>query len=189
MARDQHPSSELNSKIPPKSIRREALARFPIFRGLDACNPVVKGLLRNRYASAVICCAQNERPLQGLAGELDWQLQGALSRMIRWGRITGEKGECVLFPIRAPQASFAKNPAPPSERIFQLILLGIGPTARPGERHSLPVESLSLLRSNLKRLSLPLIGVSLSDFGLSSEAENSQKLTQLFQGVALCIEN
>ncbi len=39
-----------------------------------------------------------ERPLQGLAGYVDWRLCGALSRAIRGGLFGAERGEALLLP-------------------------------------------------------------------------------------------
>lgn len=42
----------------------------------------------------------DERPLQGLAGYIDWRLCGALSRILLEGRFVGEFGDALLFPVR-----------------------------------------------------------------------------------------
>lgn len=41
---------------------------------------------------------EDERPLEGLAGFVDWRLCGALSRLIRRGFFTGKKDEKLLLP-------------------------------------------------------------------------------------------
>jgi len=41
---------------------------------------------------------EEERPLTGLAGLVDWRLSGRLSRMIRSGLLTGAPGEALLTP-------------------------------------------------------------------------------------------
>ena len=42
--------------------------------------------------------AQDERPLQGLAGLVDWRLSGGVSRLLKKAWITGEVAEHVLTP-------------------------------------------------------------------------------------------
>jgi Cytosol aminopeptidase family, N-terminal domain len=42
--------------------------------------------------------AEDERPLTGLAGLVDWRLSGRLSRMIRAGLVIGAAGEALLTP-------------------------------------------------------------------------------------------
>jgi hypothetical protein len=60
----------------------------------------------------------DERPLRGPAGLLDWRLNGAISREIKNGRITGRFKETIIIPssgrIRSPK----------------ILLIGLGPAAR-----------------------------------------------------------
>jgi Cytosol aminopeptidase family, N-terminal domain len=42
--------------------------------------------------------SEDERPLTGLAGLVDWRLSGRLSRMIRAGLVLGAAGEALLTP-------------------------------------------------------------------------------------------
>jgi Cytosol aminopeptidase family, N-terminal domain len=42
--------------------------------------------------------SEDERPLTGLAGLVDWRLSGRLSRMIRAGLVIGAEGEALLTP-------------------------------------------------------------------------------------------
>src|SRR5687768_12827014 len=43
---------------------------------------------------------EDERPLRGALGLLDWRMCGAISRLIVRGRARGALGETVLIPIR-----------------------------------------------------------------------------------------
>ncbi len=61
-----------------------------------------------------------DRPLQGLAGFLDWRLCGAISRAIRTGTFDGADGEALLLPSAgriAPGRVFcfglSREPLPP----------------------------------------------------------------------------
>jgi hypothetical protein len=58
---------------------------------------------------------EDERPLRGSAGILDWRLNGAISREILKGRITGKFKETVIIPskqrIQSPK----------------ILLIGLGP--------------------------------------------------------------
>jgi hypothetical protein len=58
---------------------------------------------------------QDERPLRGVLGMVDWRLCGFLSRMIIRGRIHGFLGEAVLVPGR------------PHLNVDKLFLFGLGP--------------------------------------------------------------
>ena len=61
---------------------------------------------------------EDERPLRGPAGLLDWRLNGAISREIINGRITGRFKETVIIPsngrIQSPK----------------ILLIGLGPAVR-----------------------------------------------------------
>jgi len=59
---------------------------------------------------------EDERPLRGPGGLLDWRLSGMLSQLILRGRVTGAAGETVLIPAR---------PKLPFEKLF---LFGLGPS-------------------------------------------------------------
>lgn len=64
----------------------------------------------------VIACGvyEDRRPLEGLAGLLDWRLAGLLSRLAKRRLVLGAPGELVLVPGR-PKLPFDK-----------LLLLGLG---------------------------------------------------------------
>jgi hypothetical protein len=66
----------------------------------------------------VVTFFRDERPLRGAAGLVDWRLCGRLSRLIKQGRMRGERGETLLMP--------------PGRRLpfRRLILFGLG-TASP----------------------------------------------------------
>ena len=66
---------------------------------------------------AVLPYFEDERPLQGLAGLVDWRTSGRLSSLIREGFCTGRAGEAVLMPGRRTL---------PMRR---LVLLGLGPSS------------------------------------------------------------
>ncbi|MEM9069810.1 MAG: M17 family peptidase N-terminal domain-containing protein [Myxococcota bacterium] len=57
----------------------------------------------------------DERPLRGALGLVDWRLCGFLSRQLRAGRITGDRGEVSLIPSSG-------------RMVFEkLFLVGLGP--------------------------------------------------------------
>jgi hypothetical protein len=55
---------------------------------------------RMRVDVGLVPCFEDERPLQGLAGYIDWRSCGMLSRLIRSGWCTGRQGESLLMPTR-----------------------------------------------------------------------------------------
>lgn len=114
---------------------------------------------------------ENERPLQGLAGLLDWRFHGAVSVFLRAGVIRGQPGEVAYFPLARDGGT------------FHVILIGAGCSRKPGERQRLDAPILEALRSRLEKLRLERIGVSRSDFGQVNETYFSENLPE----IPLCI--
>jgi len=65
----------------------------------------------------VVPLPEDERPLRGDAGRVDWRLSGQLSRLLLDGFASGRRGEAVLLPADARVAS------------RRLLLAGVGPAA------------------------------------------------------------
>lgn len=65
---------------------------------------------------------EDERPLRGMLGMVDWRLCGFISRMIIRGRIDGSLGEAILLPGR------------PHLNVDKLFLFGLGPEPAWSER-------------------------------------------------------
>lgn len=81
--------------------------------------PSLEGLDRLTGVEALcLLIGEDERPLSGVAGFVDWRLCGALSRVLRERFFVGAKGDALLCPTAGK--------LPPS-RIFAL---GAGPLAR-----------------------------------------------------------
>lgn len=106
----------------------------------------------------VAALASNERPLRGLAGRLDWRFQGAISRAIQSGIVSGKPGELLYLPL-------AK-----AGRIYHLLLAGAGVADPIGRRRDLPVATREALIANLKGIKLSSIVVSEWDLGPESLA-------------------
>jgi hypothetical protein len=70
-------------------------------------------------SAEIIACAiwQDERPLTGLSGLLDWRLAGRLSKLARETFVKGTLGEVLVMPGR-PRLTFDK-----------VVVLGLGPRA------------------------------------------------------------
>ncbi len=72
---------------------------------------------KERVDLAVLPCFEDERPLQGLAGLVDWRMGGQLSTLLRDGFFVGASTDVVLMPGRRTL---------PMQR---LVLVGLGPSA------------------------------------------------------------
>ena len=91
---------------------------------------------------------EDERPLRGDAGWIDWRLCGEISRNLLSGCVTGKFGEAILLPGRAPL------------RAARVLVLGVGPRAglRDGLVQRMMGEAagrLRELRSRSALLALP----------------------------------
>lgn len=131
-----------------------------------------RALFESQADALVATIHENERPLRGLAGILDWRFQGVISACIRSGAITGKPGECIFMPV-------VKN-----GRNFKIILTGAGKSTKPGERGTLPVESLRALQKNLQSLKLNSVVISRRDFGNPPEDLLSKNLKNLSVQIA-----
>jgi len=93
------------------------------------------------------CFHEDERPLRGAAGLLDWRLCGRLSQLVRQNKILGTMGEIVLLPTMG-RASF--------ERI---LMVGAGPSASADA--ACAMRTLSLLFEALDGLKIRRVALAL----------------------------
>ena len=107
--------------------------------------PLTLEALDEAEAEAVcLFVGEDERPLTGLAGLVDWRLAGRLSGMIRSGLLTGAPGEALLTP---PGARL------PFEKLF---LFGTGSLRDPA---GLSARLLEALRKLLEEEQAPVRGL------------------------------
>lgn len=67
-------------------------------------------------SEVLACCMfSDQRPVQGVAGLVDWRMGARLTRWLESGALTGESGEVALVPGK-PRIPFEK-----------LLLFGLGP--------------------------------------------------------------
>lgn len=117
--------------------------------------PELRSLDRMRAQLLVVSVFEDERPLRGLGGLVDWRTGGLLSRFLIRGHVTGASGEVVLFPpgdrIAAPRGLiFGLGPTPAfDERAFRAVAERI---ARYADR--LGSRSLALQLPGLHRKTL-----------------------------------
>ncbi|MEK7692491.1 MAG: hypothetical protein AAB425_15860 [Bdellovibrionota bacterium] len=114
---------------------------------------------------------ENERPLHGLAGWLDWRFHSGLSRFLAAGQLAGKPGECAYLPFERHGTT------------YHVLLIGAGKTEVAGRRNPVPPESILALRKNLASLRLGPVGISQTDFGNVPE----KNLLQLFKGTEVWI--
>ncbi len=110
--------------------------------------------------------AEDERPLRGTAGFVDWRLCGALSRVLLEGFFRGTEGECLLLPTGGRL---------PMKRIF---VVGIG------SRRKLDPAGLGRILSNasemLQRAKVPSVALEVPGEGTLDEKARSGALQSQF---------
>lgn len=107
----------------------------------------------------VLAAVRNERPLAGLAGQMDWRLHGLISQALRCGAVTGAEDE------------FAYIPFAPHGRRMHLFVLGLGDSDQPGVR---PVPSSQLwkrLADTCRALKISQAVLSRKDLGNPADDE------------------
>jgi hypothetical protein len=116
-------------------------------------SPAESALFEGQVPGLVVACYQNERPLKGLAGLLDWRFEGFLSRCLREGVFSGQPGECAYLPLQR------------AGRVYHLLVVGAGPVPRDRDRGPLPEATIAALVKSLENLRLPSVGMSREDLG------------------------
>lgn len=96
----------------------------------------------------VVPVHEDERPLRGATGLIDWRLCGRVSQLVVRGRVTGREGERVLLPT-ASRLVFDK-----------VVLVGAGPSEgfealRARRVFAAMLEALDGLRVRRAALALP----------------------------------
>ncbi|OFZ80030.1 MAG: hypothetical protein A2583_14730 [Bdellovibrionales bacterium RIFOXYD1_FULL_53_11] len=130
-----------------------------------------RALFENKIQALAVVCQENERPLGGLLGLVDWRFGGVISQSVRTGFITGRTGECCYIPLVK------------TGKTFHLIVIGAGHAEKHGHRLAPPVESVKALQKNLLSLKLKQTGISRSDFG----GQQDEYFSRHFKGVPLWI--
>jgi hypothetical protein len=100
-----------------------------------------------RAEAVCLLVAEDERPLRGAAGYLDWRLCGALSRVLKDNFFTGRPDERLLMPTRGQV---------PAQRLFAV---GLGPSRSVtalGLENALGATAQMLLKAQAKTVALAL---------------------------------
>ncbi len=103
--------------------------------------------------TVLILIPEDERPLCGDAGRIDWRLRGAISQKLATGYVTGAPGEATLLQGCAPLSA------------TRLMLLGVGPVAKLRARGAPGLEAvmgeairrLCAIRAESVLLALPAV--------------------------------
>jgi len=112
------------------------------------------------YDAVCVLITEDERPLEGAAGFIDWRLGGALSRVLQSGFFVGTPGEKLLVPTDQ------KLPAP------RLFAMGLGPrkgVTPLGVEHALTAAATMVTKAGMKSVALSVSRVpQLDDTAMAS---------------------
>lgn len=112
------------------------------------------------YDAVCVLLTEDERPLEGAAGFIDWRMGGALSGVLKTGFFTGSPGEKLLVPTDQ------KLPAP------RLFVMGLGPrksVTQLGLEHALSAAATMVTKAGSASVALSVSRVpQLDDAALAS---------------------
>jgi hypothetical protein len=109
---------------------------------------------------------EDERPLRGTAGYVDWRMCGALSRVLQDGFFTGAQNDSLLLPTsgRFP--------------VWRIFVIGMG------RRHSLTPDSLGRAlgkaAETLKRAQVESVALEVPGDGVLDDNLRARALTSMF---------
>jgi len=127
--------------------------------------------------SLCVFVAEDERPLRGVAGYLDWRLCGQLSRVLQGKFFTGEPGDCLLLPSDGRVAM---------PRVF---VMGLGPGKRLSEAalHSALEEAArTLSKAKVEAVALEVPGAGKLDEQTRAEAVTNSFIPK-FKGKSISL--
>ncbi|MBI3535754.1 MAG: hypothetical protein HY072_09760 [Deltaproteobacteria bacterium] len=130
-----------------------------------------KALFTKDLKGLALAIYEDERPLKGLAGIIDFRFQRIFSYFLKSQAMTGKKGECIYVPTQK------------TNKTYHFILVGCGKKMGSVTNKQVMPETLESLRKNLVALGLSGIGISRADFGDLSLNE----ITNFLKGVPVWI--
>jgi hypothetical protein len=105
--------------------------------------------------------AQDERPLKGLAGYVDWRMCGALSRVLKQGFFVGDRDDCLLLPSEGRIA------------MARVFAVGYGSAQKHTPEslgHALTQAAKILSKANIQAVALELPGAQTLDEGVRADS-------------------
>ena len=126
--------------------------------------------------SLCVFVPEDERPLRGAAGYLDWRLCGQLSRVLQARFFLGEPGDCLLLPSDGRIAM---------PRVF---VMGLGPrrVSAAGLASALEEAARTLSRARVEAVALEIPGAGALEEQARASAVTSQFLPN-FKGKTVAL--
>ena len=117
-------------------------------------------LSQNKLSGMILLCFENERPLKGMMGYLDWRFNGHFSKLLKDQVITGKKNESVYVPLLW------------NDQTYQFLVIGAGPLENHGIRPGFLKPLLDAALKKVDELKLNEMGISKLDWSLNQEVPN-----------------
>jgi hypothetical protein len=112
-------------------------------------------LTQGKVKGMILLCYENERPFHGMLGQLDWRLNGHFTDLLKKQILTGHENEMLYAPLLW------------NDKTFQFLIVGAGSL----KNHTRPAFASALFKkaqAKVQELALTQIGISASDWGISS---------------------
>jgi hypothetical protein len=134
-------------------------------------------LAQKKIQGMMLLCFENERPLRGMIGYLDWRFNGHFSKLIQEQVLTGSLGETTYIPLLW------------NNETYSFLVVGAGSLPEHGHRPGFSRELFSLACTKLKTLNLDHIGVSAIDWDLAASLSTLNTIPAVMEGPNLWILN
>jgi hypothetical protein len=113
-------------------------------------------LAQGKVNGIILLCYENERPFQGMLGQLDWRLNGHFTDLLKKQILTGRIQEMLYSPLRW------------NEKTYHFLIVGAGNLKSP-TRPAFSSELFARTKNKVSELQLTQMGVSASDWNISSK--------------------
>ena len=111
-------------------------------------------LSHKKINGMMLLCYENERPLRGMLGDLEWRFGGPFSKLLKEQILSGRRGEMVYFPLLW------------NRETFHFLIVGAGPLDHESSRLNDAKELFEAGNQKLKSLQLKEMGISAQDWNL-----------------------
>jgi hypothetical protein len=118
-------------------------------------------LSQKKLSGMILLCFENERPLKGMLGYLDWRFNGYFSKLLKEQIITGKKNETVYVPLLW------------NDQTFPFLIVGAGPLQDHGHRPGFSKPLLESALQKMNELQLTQMGISALDWSLNASTLSS----------------
>ena len=114
-------------------------------------------LLEHPFSGALLICFEDDRPLRGLIGDLDWRFNGHFTALMKQQVLTGEEGETLYAPLRW------------NDQTLHFVILGGGLPDSPAKRSAAASRLFEKAIHKMEELGLSSLIASCKDWNIPQE--------------------